>query len=189
MLIRMTMMTTISHRKVAKLMSQYNDQNSDAEMEVTEMSWPDLQKVLEDDKFDLVIMNLAGLLMDAFTSRQLCSEKYVVLLPRDHPLTRFDTLRLDQLSGQNSVDCLTCEMRQVVLQTCESSGIELYAQLRSEREDWVQSMVAGGVDFASQDRFVKTSLEISKSPRCLGENFSNRFRNSTVLQLARTGRK
>ena len=106
------MMTTISHRKVAKLMSQYNDQNSDAEMEVTEMSWPDLQKVLEDDKFDLVIMNLAGLLMDAFTSRQLCSEKYVVLLPRDHPLTRFDTLRLDQLSGQNYVDRLACEMRQ-----------------------------------------------------------------------------
>ena len=37
--IRLGMMSTISHRKVAKLMSEYSDQNSDAEMEVTEMSW------------------------------------------------------------------------------------------------------------------------------------------------------
>ena len=146
--IRLGMMSTISHRKVAKLMSEYSDQNSDAEMEVTEMSWPDLQKALEDDKIDLAIMNPAGLRMDAFTLRPLYSEKYVVLLPRDHPLTRFDTLRLDQLSGQNYVDRLACEMRQAVLQTCESSGLELYAKFRSEREDWVQSMVAAGLGFA-----------------------------------------
>jgi DNA-binding transcriptional LysR family regulator len=86
--------------------------------------------------------------MDAFTLRPLYGEKYVVLLPMDHPLTQFDTLRLDQLSGQNYVDRLACEMRQAVLQTCESSGIELDAKFRSEREDWVQSMVASGLGFA-----------------------------------------
>ena len=70
------------------------------------------------------------------------------MLPRDHPLTRFDTLWLDQLSGENYVDRLTFEMRQAVLQTCDSSGIELYVKFRSEREDWVQSVVAAGLGFA-----------------------------------------
>ena len=70
------------------------------------------------------------------------------MLPRDHPLTRFDTLWLDQLSGQNYVDRLTFEMRQAVLQICYSFGIKLYAKFRSEREDWVQSMVAAGLGFA-----------------------------------------
>jgi DNA-binding transcriptional LysR family regulator len=75
--------------------------------------------------------------MDASTLRPLYSEKCVVLLPRDHPLTQFDTLLLDQLSSQNYVDRLGCEMRQSVLQTCQTFGIELYAKCRSEREDWV----------------------------------------------------
>ena len=71
--IRLGMMSTLSHRKVAKLMSQYSDQNSDTETEVTEMSWPDLHKGLEDDKIDLAITNLAGLWMDAFKLRPLYS--------------------------------------------------------------------------------------------------------------------
>jgi len=52
------------------------------------------------------------------------------------------------LSGQNYVDRLAFEIRQAVLQTCVSSGIELYVKFRSEREDWVQSVVAAGLGFA-----------------------------------------
>jgi hypothetical protein len=65
-------------------------------------------------------------------------------------------------------------MRQAVLQTCESSGIELYAKFRSEREDWVQSMVAAGLGFA----FIPEHFVLVE-----------KFRNSNVLQLARTDRK
>jgi DNA-binding transcriptional LysR family regulator len=39
-------------------------------------------------------------------------------------------------------------MRTEMLEVCEASGIELYAKFRSEREDWIQSMVAAGLGFA-----------------------------------------
>ena len=104
--------------------------------------------MLEGAKIDLAIMNPLGLRMDAFTLRPLYSEKYVVLLHSKHPLTQIDTQRLDQLSGQNYVDRLACEMRKAVLQTCEAYGIELYAKFWSEQEDWVQSMVAAGLGLA-----------------------------------------
>lgn len=73
--IRLGMMATLSHRKFAKLMSQYDDKNSETEAEVTEMSWPDLHKALEDGKIDLAITNLSGLRLDAFKLRSLYSYK------------------------------------------------------------------------------------------------------------------
>jgi DNA-binding transcriptional LysR family regulator len=39
-------------------------------------------------------------------------------------------------------------MRAKMLKICEASGMKLYAKFRSEREDWVQSMVAAGLGFA-----------------------------------------
>ena len=74
-LIRLGMMATLSHRKFAKLMSRYNDQNNDTETEVTEMSWPDLHKALEDDKIELAITSLSRLRLDAFKLWPLNSYK------------------------------------------------------------------------------------------------------------------
>ena len=146
--IRLGMMSSISHKKIAKLMSSHSAKSRDSELEVTEMSWPDLQKALEADEIDLAIMNPAGLRMDDYTLRPLYSEKYMILLPKNHDLADFETLKLSQLSGHNYVDRLACEMRTKMLAVCEASGIELYAKFRSEREDWVQSMVAAGLGFA-----------------------------------------
>ena len=73
--IRLGMMATLSHRKFAKLMSQYDDQNNDTETEVTEMSWPDLHKALEDDKIELAITSLSRLRLDAFKLWPLYSYK------------------------------------------------------------------------------------------------------------------
>jgi DNA-binding transcriptional LysR family regulator len=46
------------------------------------------------------------------------------------------------------VDRLACEMRERVMAVCGAKGVELYARYRSEREDWVQAMVAANLGFA-----------------------------------------
>jgi len=145
--IRLGMMSTISHQKVAHLISIFSKKYSDTELEITEMAWPELQESLETDKLDLVIMNTTGLRMDTFTLRDLYTEKYVALLPREHPLAAHQTLRFEQLSGFDYVDRLACEMRKKVLKTFEDAGIELCTKFRSGREDWVQSIVAEGLGF------------------------------------------
>ena len=83
-------MSSISHKKIAKLMSSHSAKSRDSELEVTEMSWPDLQKALEADEIDLAIMNPAGLRMDDYTLRPLYSEKYMILLPKNHDLADFE---------------------------------------------------------------------------------------------------
>ena len=59
-----------------------------------------------------------------------------------------NAVRLGDLTGEDYVDRLSCEMREMVMKVCESEGVELYARFRSEREDWVQAMVTAGIGFA-----------------------------------------
>jgi len=69
-------------------------------------------------------------------------------LPPGHPLSTRTGLRLADLSGEPYVDRLACEMREQVNAVCGARRVELYATHRTEREEWVQSLVQAGLGFA-----------------------------------------
>jgi DNA-binding transcriptional LysR family regulator len=71
-----------------------------------------------------------------------------VVFPPDHRLGSLNAVSLSDLSGEDYVDRLSCEMREMVMTVCQTEGVELYARFRSEREDWVQAMVLAGIGFA-----------------------------------------
>ena len=78
---------------------------------------------------------------DFFRVQELYKERYVVIFPPDHRLSAVDAIRLSDLSDEPYVDRLSCEMRDMVMDVCRQTNVNLYARFRSEREDWVQSMV------------------------------------------------
>jgi DNA-binding transcriptional LysR family regulator len=78
----------------------------------------------------------------------LYSERYVVIVPPGHRLASVTEVRLADLAGEPYVDRLACEMREMVMAVCRDRRIDLYARFRSEREDWVQAMVAARIGFA-----------------------------------------
>jgi DNA-binding transcriptional LysR family regulator len=103
---------------------------------------------LEADTLDVAILNPMDSPGDSFRIEPLYAERYVVILPPDHALKDRNALALGDLAARPYVDRLACEMRELVMQTCEKRGVPLYARFRSEREDWVQAMVASGLGFA-----------------------------------------
>jgi DNA-binding transcriptional LysR family regulator len=78
----------------------------------------------------------------------LYDERYVVVLPPGHRLAGREGLRLQDLDGEPYLDRLACEMREKVAGACAARGMELYAAYRTDREDWVQSLVQAGLGFA-----------------------------------------
>ncbi len=52
------------------------------------------------------------------------------------------------LEGEPYLDRLACEMREKVAAAYAARGMELYAAYRTDREDWVQSLVQAGLGFA-----------------------------------------
>lgn len=115
---------------------------------IAEAPLGELINQLGEGRLDLAIVNPFEGVPKSFHAHPLYSEKYVAVLPPDHPLGARNSVALRDLSGQPYVDRLSCEMREMFTALCSDCGVELYARFRSEREDWVQAMVLARIGIA-----------------------------------------
>ena len=87
-----------------------------------------------------------------------------MLLPPGHALAAREAVTLRELDKLPYVDRLACEMRERVMTACGQMGVELYARFRSEREDWVQAMVAAGLGFAFMPEHAVSQPDVAVRP-------------------------
>ena len=139
--LRLGVMSTVGHVRLSRFLAQYQRDHEGVEVSVVEAPVDRLREQLDDGEIELAILNPLDGAADVFHTLPLYDERYVVVFPPQHRLSALNAVRLEDLSGEPYVDRLACEMREMVMAVCESTGVELYAHFRSEREDWVQAMV------------------------------------------------
>jgi len=154
--LRLGVLPTIGPARIGRFLSVFREGNPGVEVAVSEGSSETLRRRLEGAELDVAIANPAAGFDDAFRSVSLYQERYLVILPPGHPLERHDTVSLGALDGHDYVDRLACEMREMVTGVLEDRSIRLYAKFRSEREDWVQTMVLAGLGFAFMPEYSVT---------------------------------
>jgi DNA-binding transcriptional LysR family regulator len=162
--VRLGVLSTIGHVRLARFLAQFEKAHSGLELSVTECGGPELKDKLEAGEIDVAFMTLTDDVTTTFRTAPLYSERYVVVFPPDHRLGRLNAVSLSDLSGENYVDRLACEMREMVMAVCESEKVELYARFRSEREDWVQAMVLAGIGFAFMPEYSVTLPGLIQRP-------------------------
>lgn len=162
--IRLGIMSTVGHVKLSRFLAKFEKDFHGVDLEVSEARLPDLKTRLENGDLDLAVLNPVEGLGENFTVHHLYQERYVVILPPEHPLSALDAVRLSDLSGEPYVDRLSCEMREMVMSVCQERNITLYARFRSEREDWIQSMVMARIGFAFMPEYSVTSAELLQRP-------------------------
>jgi DNA-binding transcriptional LysR family regulator len=146
--VRLGVMTTVGHVRLSRFLARFQREFEGVELAVSEAPLAQLRKQLADGELDIAIVNPVGDLPEEMHCRPLYEERYIVILPPEHRLAQQNAIALADLSGEPYVDRLSCEMREMVVSTCQDLGIELYARFRSEREDWVQAMVLARIGFA-----------------------------------------
>lgn len=146
--IRLGVLSTIGHVRLARFLARFEKASPGVEMSVSESSAAELVDKLLDGELDVLFATRTVELEHRFRTQNLYKERYVVVFPPDHRLGALNAISLSDLSGENYVDRLSCEMREMVMRVCQTEGVELYARFRSEREDWVQAMVLAGIGFA-----------------------------------------
>lgn len=153
--VRLGVMSTVGHAPLAGFLAGFARRHDGVEVTVSEAPMAELRRRLEADELDLAIANpLEG--FEEMRVAPLYRERYVVILPPNHRLGARDAVTLAELSGEDYVDRLSCEMRDMVMEVCRDMGVDLYARFRSEREDWVQAMVTAGIGFAFMPEFAVT---------------------------------
>lgn len=146
--LRIGVMATIGPARVSAFFRHFHESNPGIELTVQEATLPGLLHDLEAGHLDLVLASAPQGLDDTFRSEALYLERYVVVFPPGHRLEGLRTITLADVAGEDYVDRLACELREAVMAVCGQRKVELYATFRSEREDWVESMVLAGLGFA-----------------------------------------
>jgi len=146
--VRLGVMPSLGPVRFAAFLAELEEDHPGMEVSIREGDPTRLATWLEEGELDAAILNPAGRRLQGWQLEPLYQERYVVLLPSDHPLQARDRLVLEDLSGQFYVDRLACEMRDWMMGQLGERNIQLYARYRSERDDWVQAMVVARLGFA-----------------------------------------
>ncbi len=162
--IRLGVMSTVGPVRLSRFLAKFQKEFHGVEIAVCEASAGELKRKLESVELDLAVLNTLGGLSDIFNIHDLYTERYVVIFPPDHRLAQMNAIKLSDLSGEPYVDRLSCEMREMVMDVCRNSGVNLYERFRSEREDWVQAMVLARIGFAFMPECSVTLPELLQRP-------------------------
>lgn len=162
--IRLGIMSTVGPVRLARMLAKFHKDFPGVDVAVSEAAAPELRNRLENGELDLAVMNTMGGLREDFTVHDLYLERYVVIFPPEHRLARLNAVKLAELSGEDYVDRLSCELRETVMGVCRENNVELYAKFRSEREDWIQAMVLARIGFAFMPECSVTMPELLQRP-------------------------
>ena len=162
--VRLGVLGTIGSVRIARYLAAFQTHHEGVEVEVDEAPVGELLNRLDQGSLDLAIVNPCEEVPESFHVHPLYSEKYVVVLPPDHPLADRNAVRLSDLSGQPYVDRLSCEMREMFTAICKEQEVQLYARFRSAREDWVQAMVLARIGIAVMPEYSVTIPDLLQRP-------------------------
>lgn len=154
--LRIGAMPTVGPSRLARFFAHFREQHSGVELTVHENDLTGLLKELEANELDIAIVAPAAGVGDVFRTETLYTERYVVAFAPGHPFESLEAVSLADCSGKDYIDRLACELREAVAAICKTRGVELYAAFRSDREDWVQSMVMAGLGFAFMPQYSVT---------------------------------
>jgi DNA-binding transcriptional LysR family regulator len=146
-------MPTIGPGRITGFFEAFRRLHPSVELAISAAPLAALQRGLEKGDLDYALVSAPQGLPDTLRSEPIYSESYVVVFPPGHRFERFKSLSLDDVSGESYVDRLACELRETVMAVCAQRQVELYANYRSEREDWIEAMVASGLGFAFMPQY------------------------------------
>jgi DNA-binding transcriptional LysR family regulator len=162
--LRLGVLGTIGPTLLSRVFAVFQRKYPGVELTVQEGSNQELMHRLEVGEIDLAVTSTPEPLTDNFRSEALFTEPYVVAFAPGNPLGRLQQVRLADVNGEPYVDRLSCELREAVLALTRQSGVELYATFRSQREDWVESMVLAGLGFAFMPLYSVRSSQLQHRP-------------------------
>jgi len=104
-----------------------------------------LIELLSQGEIDVAIMARPDGFDDRFATIPLYNERFMVACPLGHKFAAQPAVEMRQMDGQIYLQRINCEFAEYLAAQCRESGAALVRSYRSEREDWIMTMVAAGM--------------------------------------------
>ncbi len=83
----------------------------------------------------------------------LFSERLVLAVGSSHPFALQDTVEIEQLRDVDYLDRLDCEFRLSAAKLLRDQGVVLRSNIQSNREEWIQRLIAANIGVALMPEF------------------------------------
>ncbi len=93
----------------------------------------------------------------------LFRERFMAVLPMDHPLAKQDRVEVRQLNGMPYVRRINCEQAEGN-EALRQTGIEVPTVFRSERDEWVLGMIRAGLGWGFFPEFCSFPADVAVRP-------------------------
>ena len=142
--IRLGVMSTIAPTRMIGFLSRLRAEIHGLQMELTEASGAKLITAMDDGKLDVALMAMPSL-PDAVHAMPLYPERYMIAFPAGHSFQRRNAISIEELAGVDYLKRVHCEFTDHYEALGETRPLGVSVRYSSEREDWVQAMVAAGL--------------------------------------------
>ena len=112
-----------------------------------------LGELLREGELDLGVLAQWEPFDERFNVHPLYCERFVVAFPPGHRFAHQNGVRMADVNGESYLMRINCEFKDYLRSIREEQGIELQHVYRSEREDWIQTMVMAGIGIAFLPEF------------------------------------
>ncbi len=143
--LKVGVMCTIGPRRFTGLLTDFNRRHGGIRLQLIEGVPDKLSGMLEAGELDVAIMSTSGTFPERFDFTCLFHERFMLAVPPGHRLARHETIPIAAIDGEIYLRRINCEYADYLSKLCEARGVRVLVSYSSEREDWIQNMVAGGL--------------------------------------------
>lgn len=162
--LRLGVMCTIGPVRFVTFLSRFRADNPGIELTLVEHVPDKLSELLAKGELDVALMAHPDGFQAPLQAQALYSERFIIACSAGHRFARKNAVRVAELDGESYLQRINCEYRDHLRETCEAGGAKIVRSYRSEREDWILTMVAAGMGICFLPEFCNTVPGVVSRP-------------------------
>ena len=142
--IRLGVMCTVGPARFMGFLAHFHGANPGCEITLVEGVPAGLSELLLQGELDLAVMAQPEQFSDRLEVLPLYRERFCIAFPTGHRLEQQNRVRISDVAGETYLRRINCEYRDYLAERLREQGLATRVGFQSEREDWIQMMVAAG---------------------------------------------
>jgi DNA-binding transcriptional LysR family regulator len=145
--LRLGVMCTIGPSRLLPVMQAFRGRHPGVELTLLDAAGSVLQERMIAGELDAAIYALPEGIDERLQPRTLFTERFMIIVAPGHEFEMRNSVRAADLDGQSYLARAGCEYGPFMSRVLETRGVKIARIYRSERDDWVQSMVLAGFGY------------------------------------------
>ncbi len=138
-------MCTIGPVLFVAFLNAFRERHPGVEVTVVENVPARLSELLLNGSLDVALMAQPNAFDTRLNVVPLYRERFGLAFPAGHPFEQRNTLHVSDVRDQTYLSRVNCEYRDYLIELCGDFGVDFHRGFKSEREDWIMTMVAAGM--------------------------------------------